>query len=549
MISYLAEFKFNKLQRVLNWKLLLFLLLFLNVKLAVKIPAIVIIYLLQPNFKFKFSLRDSRLPLFYPLIIVVAFIGFALNKTYLSHNYIAVLLTGAGFWLLCILAIHQVKLAVDNTEVSILHNTILAFFIINAIVSFANLGAIVWETHEFNPYTYQGQYQKYFIGTGDYIKGLTFDTSTTNAVLNAFGVVYFLARKNGLMTLICMWVMLLTGSNFTNIILVTVLGFLLIFKSARDQKSLIVVCVTLLVLFMAKVSPQNNDYVLKTTNNILHRLNPPLITQAVHEVRITERPDSTLNSEERREKVATLYLDSVKKAHEDKKAQKSIFAAYTSESGLIDVPKADINSAPYQSLITTPKEELSLVDFINSHKAALPISGKPFHWAATPGKVSGMLQTVNFFKAHPAKLVAGDGMGNFSSKLAFKVSAIGITGGFPAKYAYLNNDFLINHLDLYLNFFSKRAGYHSLTNSPFSVYDQLFAEYGILGLALFIIYYIGFFLKKWKLLTYGLPILAVMCAVFFIDYWFEQLSVIVLFELLLLLDIKESSANLKPVYV
>jgi hypothetical protein len=36
--------------------------------------------------------------------------------------------------------------------------------------------------------------------------------------------------------------------------------------------------------------------------------------------------------------------------------------------------------------------------------------------------------------------------------------------------------------------------------------------------------------------------------VFFVDYWFEQLSVIVFFELLLLLDMKESSANLKPIY-
>ena len=70
-------------------------------------------------------------------------------------------------------------------------------------------------------------------------------------------------------------------------------------------------------------------------------------------------------------------------------------------------------------------------------------------------------------------------------------------------------------------------------NSPFSVYDQLFAEYGILGLLLFAIFYLGYFLKKWKTLTYGLPILVIMCAVFFIDYWFEQLSVIVFFELLL----------------
>jgi hypothetical protein len=552
MISYLAKFDLKKLQNALNWKLLLFLLLFLNVKLAIKIPAIVIIYLLQADFKFKFSFRDSRLPLFYPLIIVLALAGFVINKSYLNHNYILVLLTGTGFWVLCILAIHQIKLSVDNSETSILHRTILVFFVINAVISLLNISVIIGEIHEFNPYTYQGQYQKYFLGTGDYIKGLTFDTSTTNAVLNAFGVVYFLTRSNGIMTLVCMAVLLLTCSNFTNIILIIVLLVLFIVKSTRDQKSLIAICVVLFVVFMAKISPQNNAYVVKTFNYMLHRPNPPEVTQAVQKVRITERPDNSLTFEEKREKIALLYLDSLKRLYPDKIQQEAalinpaIFKP--AADGRIFIPKADINTAPYQSLIKTPEEELNLVKFIDTHKAVLPLSGKPFHWVPTPGKVTSMLQTVNFYKAHPGKIVAGDGMGNFSSKLAFKVSAIGTSGGFPAKYAYINNDFLINHLDLYLNFFSKRAGYHTLTNSPFSVYDQLFAEYGVLGLVLFLACYLGFFLKKWRMLTYGLPILVVMCAVFFVDYWFEQLSVIVFFELLLLLDMKESSANLKPIY-
>jgi hypothetical protein len=51
-------------------------------------------------------------------------------------------------------------------------------------------------------------YQKYFIGTGDHIRGITFDTSTTNAVLNAFGIVYFLLRKQMVMALLCMAVLL-----------------------------------------------------------------------------------------------------------------------------------------------------------------------------------------------------------------------------------------------------------------------------------------------------------------------------------------------------
>ncbi len=136
-------------------------------------------------------------------------------------------------------------------------------------------------------------------------------------------------------------------------------------------------------------------------------------------------------------------------------------------------------------------------------------------------------------------------MGNFSSKLAFKATGLTFSGGFPAKYIYINRDFLVNHLDIYLNFFSKIRELHSLTNSPFSVYDQLLAEYGLLGLAAFAIFYLGYFFRQIRYLSYGIPILILMLAVFFTDYWFEQLSVIVFFELLLLLDIKET-ANLKP---
>jgi hypothetical protein len=149
---------------------------------------------------------------------------------------------------------------------------------------------------------------------------------------------------------------------------------------------------------------------------------------------------------------------------------------------------------------------------------------------------------------HPLKIFAGDGMGNFSSKLAFKASGLGIIGGYPVKYAYVSPDFLVNHLDLYLDFFSRRSGFHSLTNSPFSVYDQMLAEYGIAGLALFGIFYLGFFAKNFNTLTYGLPILVLTAAILFIDYWFEQLSVLVFFELLLLLDMKESSAKLSADY-
>src|ERR1700743_1256915 len=106
----------KKLLSRVDWQLLLFLLLFLNVKLALKILAIVIIYVLRPNFKFNFSFKKSRLPLFYLLVLVIPFIDLIINRQYTNINYIIVFFTGIGFWILCLLAIHQVMLAIEKND-------------------------------------------------------------------------------------------------------------------------------------------------------------------------------------------------------------------------------------------------------------------------------------------------------------------------------------------------------------------------------------------------------------------------------------------------
>lgn len=534
----------KRLNNYIDWHLLLLLLLFLNVKLAVKIPAIILIYLLRFNFRFGFNSKNPRLPLFYPLIIIIALIDLAINKNY-STNYTLVFLSGVAFWGLCILAAHQVKLSVERNETEVINRTIVIFFVINAIISLLNLVYIVWQTGAINPYTYQGEYQKYFISTGDYVRGLTFDTSTTNAVLNAFGVIYFLTKKNAVMLLICMAVLLLTGSNFTNIILLFILTFIFIFNSTKDQKSLLVICLIFLVVFMGKISPQNNDYLVNTFKIVLYQkdFKSPWPTNPVL---VTLRPDSTLNPEEKKQKIAMLYLDSIHKiVHKNDIVKARVNPLFIMVSGKIQLPKPDINSAPYQNLGTTPPEQRQLAEFVNTHRADLPISGQPARFIAIPGKVTGLLQTFNFYRQHPRKIITGTGMGNFSSKLAFRATGLKFTGGYPAKYVYINPVFLANHLDIYLNFFSKQASMHSLTNSPFSVYDQLLAEYGLLGLVVLFVFYLGFFAKHYRELTYGLPLLVFVLALFFIDYWFEQLSVMVMFELMLFLNIKENRILVK----
>jgi len=535
-----AGFNLKKILNSIDWKLLLFLILFLNVKLAVKVVAIIIIYLLNFDFRFRFSFKNSRLPLFYLLIITIAFIGLIVNRNFGNPDYLLLFFTGITFWGLCLLAVHQVKLSVENNNVEIIQRTVLVFFVINAILSFCNIAHIVWETGAINPYRYQGENQKYFIGTGDYIRGLTFDVSTTNAIINAFGVIYFLDKKNPVMVLLCMAVLLLTGSNFTNLALLIILALLFCFKSTREQKSLIAICFMFLVVFMAKISPQNNKYLFDSVENLFHAPK-----QQPAAIKAESGTDGALSTEQIRRNFVQKYFDSVSYVASKKQLVKPAppqTAPLPNYHGRILIVGPDINKPPYLTPTDTTPDEKELLTFIEAHKNNLPISRQTVFKPGLPGKVTGLFQTVSFLQHNPAKIIAGDGIGNFSSKLAFKATGLGFEGGYPAKYIYISRDFLSNHLDIYLNFFSRRSGLHSLTNSPYSVYDQLLAEYGLLGLSAFLAFYLWFFAKQYKNFTYGLPVLILMLTMFFIDYWFEQLSVIVFFELLLFLNIRETTA-------
>jgi hypothetical protein len=518
----------------IDWKLLLFLLLFLNVKLYFKVIAIVFIYISHFNFKFGFRLRNSRLPLFYVAVIVISLINCIIYVLFKKLDYDIVFITGIFFWLLCILAIHQLKLSVDSIKPNILHNTLIAFFIINATFSFINLLGIIIETHALNPYQYQGLFQKYFIGTGDYIKGVFFDTSTTNAIINAFGAVYFLSRKNYRMVLVCMLVLLLTGSNSTNLLLLIALIYIFIFQSNRNQKSVFSVCLFMLILFLVKVSPQNNQYSITTVQRIFNKEDTSR--------RIVSVNLSDTGLQDMQLKIATAYIDSIKIKLEEQRQTAAALINISNPWKRPSLPKADINSPEYQYSNDTTQKQKELIEFSNLQNVDSFVSAINNNPKNLPGKLVAVKQTINFFFKNPAKIITGNGMGNFSSKLAFRATALKIAGGYPAKHQYINTDFIENHLALYLFYFIKRAGLHSVINTPDNTYDQLFSEYGMIGLISFLFFYIAFFLRHIKKQSYSIPLLLIISGVFFVGYWFEQLSVIVLFELLLLIDMKTSSS-------
>lgn len=541
MIFNKAVTGLKKLTANIDWQLLVFLVLFLNIKLPVKLLALVFIYVLNFNFKFGYRLKNSRLPLFYPAIILIAVLGLILNQNYQYPHYMMVFFTGIGFWLVSLLAIHQVKLAVERNSSEVIYGTLVAFFVLNAIVSLIDLGYVMLITHSINPYTFRGLHQAYFINTGDDIKGISFDISSTNAVLNALGVIYFLSKEKPVMLVVCICTLLLTFSNLITLILLVVLLLLLLFKSTRAQKSMILICLMLLVIFMVKISPENERYATQNlSHHILHTPITPVATSKPP-MRITDRPDFTLTKEGKREKTAQLYVDSLYEAiklHTPLPAYQKYLPK--GNNGAIFIPKPHTTQSEYNPDHKIEHDQQLMLDFIAKHHDSLPLSSQKNYNPHRLGKLTGMIQSLQYLNQHPFKLIAGTGIGNFSSKIAFRATGLGIRGKYPAGKTYISHDFLINHLDLYMSYFSKEVGYRSVMNNPYSVYDQLLTEYGLLGLLALIVLYLGYFIIRLKWLTYGIAMLLFVLGIFVIDYWFEQLSVMVLFELMLFLNLKEN---------
>ena len=522
------KYAFNRI----DWELLLFLVLFLNVKLIIKVIALAFQYLIRPDFKFGFRLKSSPLPIFYPLMIFIGILNTIMYTGYKDHHYLMSIATGISFWLMCILAIHQLKKITESKDPQRIYFTLITFFLINFSISLIILLKIIIETGSINPYQYQGLYQKYFINTGDYIKGVTFDTSTTNAAINALGIVYFFFRKNNFMVFVCMFTLLITGSNLINLLLFAVFGYLFVFRSNANQKSIMLSCFMMLIVFLGKVSPQNYSYLTGTLNSVvLHKDDPA--TPVVLPKRIQDLPDSVLDPEQRKQKTALLYLDSIGTLRYLKELAAHQIEVYGGKSLIVkpEIPHDNIHTPPFQHKDDTTSAEQELRKFMAIHQKSIPnIETSP----KIPGKIIAFQQSFAYLAYNPGYIFTGTGIGRFSSKLAFRTSGLSLAGGYPQKFTYIDPAFLQNHLGLYLNFFARQEKMHSITNTPFSVYDQILTEYGLAGFVAFLLFYLGYFFKKSRHNDYGIPMIMLLIGLLFIDYWFEQLSVIDLFDLMML---------------
>jgi len=523
----------------IDWKLLVFLILLINVKLYIKLIALLFIFILRPGFKMLFHPNRLRIPLFYVAIIAFSVLQLLVWPSHLDNKYLPVLFSAIGFWCISFLVLHQLRLAVDINETEKLHRTVLVFFILNAIFSIGNIFIIMIESGSLNPYRFQGLYQKYFIRTGDLIYGISFDTSTTNAIINAFGVIYFLFRKNIFLTGLCILCLLLTTSNIINLLLAVTLLFIFIFYRNKILKSLAIICLAIMICFVARISPENNKYMIKFYNH--------MITIRKNPVRLAKNPGTLPTEDDGKKIIAQQYLDSVAIVNKANKKKKKYNASAWENFKLSNIVKRpNIHSPPYQRKRDTSANRELLIGqtwFLYKDSALFKILPE---YERLPGKLIAFRQSLELLKSDWRYMIFGSGPGNFSSKLSFRTSGMTtFAGSFPVKYIYMDPLFKSNHLRTYLYYATKDDEKHSILNFPNSVYNQLIGEYGLMGFLLFFFLYLGYFIRHHKILSYGFPLLIFMIAVFALDYWFEQLSIVILFELLMLLDMKKLSKNEK----
>jgi len=524
----------------ISWPLLVFLLLALNVKLVVKIAAILLVCIYNRK---EFSARNffrQRYLWFYFGMICIGLINLLLQYRSLNVAYLATAIMGLSFWVMSALIAYQLFIIIQKEDNTKLHNAICIFLLLHCAAIFVNFLLIVVETGSLNPYTYKGLNQKYYISTGDSIMGITFDAPVATAFICAFGLIYFLYRQRFLLALVSMAALLIMASNFANLILIGVLFFAFVFYSNRLQKSFILISLVMLVVFMARISPQNNEHVGRIFYQVINKPYDLPPVKVIPLAQLKKEPDSVLTFDERRKKYAQNYIDSmntIRLGSDFKEPESIVEKKNNPDTGI----KKDNNIFfQFRESEVTEKKINQYSAFMNEVYPAEKEDSliKQYNWK-NPGKFIAGKQLCDFFRAHPAKALTGAGVGNFSSRLAFKATLLNIAGRYPAKWKYINPDFLYNHLFLYLYYHSQDQSKHEASNTPDAVYYQVMGEYGILGMIFLLVLYFGFFIRRVHVKSYGLPLFLLLTGSFFAEYWFEQFSIVVLFELLFFVDIKD----------
>ena len=551
-----------------DWPFLLFILGVTYVKFSVKVAAVVLYacYVLYKKYPLK---KPSSLQWFYIIILSIGVLSSYFNDAFYDSRYKFGFTFGVMYWCICLLASYLTYITISLYTKAAFMKLLKSFFTINAVISILTLMILFVQAGFHVPYWYDegGQFG---VSTGDYINGVFNDNSVTNAAINALGALFFLYKREFKWAALCAFVMLLCTSNVTVIFLSTILLVILVTK--RDlaiQRNSFWLLMMMLVSYPI-LSPQNLKYIeVVYEREKKDDYNIGLDKLAKRDIAITpevQQKDFFKKNINSAFKVADYkgVIHSYKYYPYKKDIVKPVFLK---KEFYANIGKYKMG-LKQEALINISNELMMLKKESDDsrkgndgedvqHSVLNPFSVQKAigNWYKTPadnselvgydmpGKVYTNLQTLYFLRSNTTHMLFGAGIGNFSSKLAVKMTGLGLQGSYPEGKVCVSIDFLQYHFYSLMYFLSRHAAEHSVMNLPNSVYNQLGGEYGLLGLLAFLILYVGFIIKKGAKTKLSLYTAALLFMFLGMEYWFELISLTVIFELIFTSEIFAKSEH------
>lgn len=514
---------------------LISLLLLLNYRLSFKILALLLFLFLKTPIKFSFN----RVSLFYLALAALGFIHFFLFAGSYSFDRFIIVCCASVFWLAAFWSFQKMKSLIAPQSVERVKNSLRLMVLINLVVSLFDLAKVMLITQTINPYT-QVCAPPYGISSGDLIGGVYGGIHLVNTVVSAFLFVFFLYRKEWIYAFCSLLPFLLTGSNLASLLLICFLIWIAIFGPSLLRRYYAIFSLCIIVAFYVKVTPSNGTYMASTLNKIGNQFKDKQTTEADKTEKLAQKPTAKIFS---KEELIDLYVQRLNLSQssdltKDETKQKADLYGIINEYQNL-VLKVQSSRA---TLVSLRKDSLSRAKMRDAFYEYGKL--KKFDLNNESGKITSFKQTFNFLKSNPKHLFLGNGPGAFSSRLAFVTSGIADDSRIlKALPHFQSQEFAQNHKAIFKFLMFLDDETHSITNLPFSSYNNFLGEYGLIGFAVFIVLYLFYWLKNWKNLSFGRYLLLLFLAFLFFDYWFERLSVVIIFEILMLIDISEKSST------
>lgn len=450
---------------------------------------------------------------FFVLTPLAGLLSALLMGSFQFKAYPFVALYGCLQWLAGGFAFLLLFLRLQRTNALAANNSLQAFMVINFIASLIYLALTMRQSGSWWPYTLVHD-TLFGPSTGDYIKGVFGASSLVNAACSALLLLFFTGNKAyrwAALGAVTLW---LSGSNLIFLLcLVLLIAQLIVAKKQRGWQ------IAFVLFFVA-------GYLLTNFYNVRY------LVQVGSQLRGVTGNPSTQKSHPATPPPYQIFQWNPEAVREWNSPQGN------KASDIASGAAHDKSSAA--GTANGPLPDTTLVQQTVRQLYGCSYQELPPAFAGMPLKAFAVRQTLLYDVAHPKNIWLGAGMGNASSKLAVKVTSWGWQGRWPANKAYIGNAFYQTHLQDLLYMYSQEPSVHSIINFPNNTYLQLFGEYGLAGLLLFVGCYLRFFWKKMKknLLLYG-PLLLLLLLLLATDYWLESITVTFVFETLLLLPRSE----------